>query len=103
MIAAMGQNGSKPAVKAMKVIQDAQMSMEKLPEFTGNVKAIRTDILIDKEAEDLYPEWKERKDEWEKVGSDQKYHYLGSAIWFNRIGKKCGETLLELSAPYTTP
>ena len=97
VIAVMGQNGSRPAVKAMKVIQDAQLSMQNLPEFKGNVKAIRTDVLIDKAAEELYPKWKENVEEWEKTGSDRGYHYLGSAIWFNRIGNKCAEAMLEIS------
>ncbi len=41
---------SQPTVAAknvVKVIQDGQLSMEKLPEFSGNVKAFRTDILIE--------------------------------------------------------
>ena len=32
-------------------IQEAQLSMETLPEFKGNVKAVRTDVLVDKAAE----------------------------------------------------
>jgi alpha-galactosidase len=92
VIGVMGQNGSKEAKGAMKVIQDAQTAMEKLPK----VKAVRTDVLIDKAAEALYPTWRENIPEWEKVGSDHGYHYLGSAIWFNRIGKGFAEALLEL-------
>jgi len=92
VIGMMGQNGSKEAKGAMKVIQDAQMAMEKLPK----VKAVRTDVLIDKAAEALYPTWRENISEWEKVGSDHGYHYLGSAIWLNRIGKSFAEALLEL-------
>lgn len=34
--------------------------------------------------------------ELEKTGSDRAYHYLGSAIWFNRMGKEFAEALLEL-------
>ena len=30
------------------------------------------------------------------IGGDHAYHYLGSAIWFNRIGKAMGEAMLEL-------
>ena len=57
VIAAMGQNGSQPAKGAMLTIQKAQMAMNDVPEFQGNVKAFRTDVLIDKAAEDLYPQW----------------------------------------------
>jgi len=96
VIGVMGQNGSTPAKGPMKVIQDAQISMEKIPEFKGNVKAVRTDILVDKAAETLYPEWKDRFEEWKKTGSDRGYHYYGSAIWFGRIGKAFAAASIEL-------
>jgi len=92
----MGQNMSKEPKGAMKVIQDAQMAMEKVPEFSGNVKAVRTDVLVDKAAEELYPTWRENKEQWEKTGSDHGYHYLGSAIWHLRMGHAFAEAMLEL-------
>ncbi|MBP87490.1 MAG: sialate O-acetylesterase [Planctomycetaceae bacterium] len=96
VIGALGQNGSKPAQKGMLIVQNAQLAMNDVPEFKGNVKTIRTDVLADKEAERLFPGWKDHFEEWKKVGSDRPYHYLGSAIWFNRIGKGFGEAMLEL-------
>ena len=96
VIAAMGQNGSKPAAGPMLVIQNAQLAMNDVPEFKGNVKAFRTDVLVDKAAEELFPKWRENQDEWKKVGGDFGYHYLGSALWFNRIGKGMGDAMLEL-------
>ena len=96
VIAAMGQNGSKPAKGAMAAVKAAQFAMNDVPEFKGNVKTIATDVLIDKAAEELYPHWRKRFEEWEKTGSDFGYHYMGSAIWFNRIGKSMGQTMLEL-------
>jgi hypothetical protein len=96
VIAAMGQNGSKPATGAMLIIQNAQLAMNEVPEFKGNVAAIRTDILVDKAAEELYPTWKENFEQWKITGGDRAYHYLGSAIWFNRIGKAMGEAMKTL-------
>ncbi len=96
VIAAMGQNGSTPAKGAMLTVQQAQMSMNDVPEYRGNVKAIRTDVLVDVAAEKLFPTWKQNVDEWNKTGGDFPYHYLGSAIWFNRIGKAMGEAMVEL-------
>jgi alpha-galactosidase len=96
VIAAMGQNGSKPAGGAMLVVREAQMSMNDVPEFKGNVKAFRTDVLVDKAAEELYATWSKNLEQWKKTGGDHGYHYLGSAIWFNRIGKAMGETMIEL-------
>lgn len=96
VIGLMGQNGSKPAKGAMKVIQDAQWAMNDVPEFRGNVRAVRTDVLIDKAAEELFPTWQENRDEWGLVGSDRPYHYLGSAIWFTRMGRAFAGAMLEL-------
>lgn len=96
VIAVMGQNQSKPPKGAMKVIQDAQLAMQDVPEFQGNVKAVATDVLVDKAAEALYPTWKDNFEQWEKTGSDRGYHYLGSAIWFTRIGHQCAQAMIEL-------
>jgi alpha-galactosidase len=96
VIAVMGQNGSTPAKGAMKTIQEAQLAMNDVPEFRGNVRAIRTDVLVDKAAEKLYPTWKENLELWKLTGSDRKYHYLGSAIWFTRIGRALGDAMVEL-------
>jgi len=94
VIGVMGQNGSKEAKGAMKVIREAQLSME---EKFPAVRAVRTDRLVDRAAEKRYPTWRDNIAEWEKVGSDHAYHYLGSAIWFNRIGEAFAEALLEMT------
>jgi alpha-galactosidase len=96
VIAAMGQNGSKPATGAMLTIQKAQLAMNDVPAYKGNVKTIRTDVLVDKAAEELYPTWQKNREQWDKVGGDHPYHYLGSPIWFNRIGKAMGDAMLEM-------
>lgn len=96
VIGVMGQNGSKEAKGAMLEIQKAQLGMEQMPGFQGNVKAVKTDELVDKSAEELYPKWRDNFEEWERRGSDFAYHYMGSAIWFNRIGKQMGVAMLEL-------
>ena len=96
VIGVMGQNGSKPAKGAMLAIQEAQLSMQEIEAFQGNVLAVRTDELADKAAEELFPTWRENFEAWQKVGGDRPYHYLGSAIWFTRIGHKMGDALLEI-------
>lgn len=96
VVAAMGQNGSKPATGPMLIVRNAQLAMNDVPEFKGNVKAFRTDVLVDTAAEALYPTWQKDRDAWERVGGDHGYHYLGSAIWFTRIGHAMGESMLEL-------
>jgi alpha-galactosidase len=96
VIAAMGQNGSKPATGAMLTVQRAQLAMNDVADFKGNVKTFRTDVLVDKAAEDLYPTWRQNFEQWKLVGGDFGYHYLGSAIWFTRIGHAMGEAMTEL-------
>jgi len=98
VVAAMGQNGGEPAKGAMKVIQDAQLAIADVDGFAGNVRAMRTDDLQDEAAAAVYPEWKERQEEWRRVGSDRPYHYLGSAIWMSRIGYRMADEMLELLA-----
>jgi alpha-galactosidase len=96
VIGALGQNGSTPADGAMLQIANSQLAMNDLPEFRDNVRAIRTDLLVDREAERLFPDWERHIDQWNEVGSDRPYHYLGSAIWFNRIGKAMADAMIDL-------
>lgn len=96
VIGAMGQNGSKEPAGNMLIVRNAQLAMNNVPAFEGNVKTILTDVLIDTAAEELYPTWRDNIEAWERVGSDHGYHYLGSAIWFNRIGEAFAHTMLEL-------
>ena len=96
VIGQMGQNGPDGASPKMQKIKDAQASMEAIPEFKGNVKVVKTDVFWDRKAAVLFKNWREHIDEWEKVGSDFGYHYLGSAITFSKIGRAFGEATLEL-------
>jgi hypothetical protein len=96
VIAAIGTNGSKEAKGGGLAVRTAQMAMNDVPEFKGNVKAFRTDLLVDKEAERLIAGWQNHFEQWKLVGSDRPYHYLGSAIWYTRIGHAMGESMLEL-------
>lgn len=96
VIGVMGQNGSEEARGAMLTIQEAQLAMAEVDAFRGNVAAVRTDELVDTVAEQLYPEWRDRFEEWQLVGSDHKYHYLGSAIWHVRMGRSFAEAMLGM-------
>jgi alpha-galactosidase len=100
VIVAMGQNGSTPAAGALLTIREAQMAMNDVPEFQGNVKAFRTDLLVDKDAESLWtskdPAIRSREAKEHKFAADDGYHYYGSPIWYMRIGRAAGEAMLEL-------
>ncbi|MCG8508079.1 MAG: sialate O-acetylesterase, partial [Rhodospirillales bacterium] len=94
VIAAIGTGGSKhPEDHA---VMNAQLAMNDVPEFKGNVVAFKTHPLVDKEAERVFPTWRDNFEAWQKVGSDRPYHYLGSAIWYTRIGKAAGEAMIEM-------
>jgi alpha-galactosidase len=100
VIVAMGQNGSTPAAGALLTIRDAQLSMNDVPEFQGNVKAFRSDLLVDQDAERLWtnkdPAVRERERKEHKFAADDGYHYYGSPIWHMRIGRAEGEAMLDL-------
>ena len=96
VIGVMGQNGKQTATGAMATIQQAQLAMAHVSEFKDNVRAVPTDALQDEAAAALYPEWKTRTEEWQRTGSDHAYHYLGSAIWFSRIGFALADACLDL-------
>jgi len=95
-IGIMGQNGFKPAKGNMAIVKAAQASMNDVPEFAGNVRAIPTDVYWDRRADTAFPTWRDNVDEWEKLGSDFPYHYLGSTITFTKIGRALGQVMKEL-------
>ena len=96
VIGLMGQNGFKEAQGNMAIVKAAQASMNDVADFKGNVKAIPTDIYWDKAANEAFPNWRKNSEQWQKLGSDFPYHYLGSTITFTRIGRAFGKTMIEL-------
>jgi len=96
VIAAIGTNGVNEAKGGGLAVRTAQMAMNDVPEFKGNVKSFRTDLLVDKAAAALYPKWKDNFELWKLTGSDRAYHYLGSAIWYNRIGQSFGKEMIKM-------
>jgi len=83
-----------PKCKALKA---AQAAAGEVPEFRGNVKVVKTDIFWDTEAEAVFKKgWRENLEEWNTVGSDYPYHYLGSHRTYGKIGKALAEAMIEL-------
>lgn len=96
LVGEMGVDGLNAAgnVKAFKA---AQAKGADAPEFKGNVALVKTDAFWDLEAEAVFKKgWRENIDEWNKVGSDYPYHYLGSAKTMMKIGRALGEAMVEL-------
>ncbi len=98
VVAQMGVDGLNPNDN-IKRFKAAQAAACELPEFQGNVALVKTDLYWDLEAEAVFKKgWRENIDEWNKVGSDYPFHYLGSPKTLCAIGKATAQAVLELRA-----
>jgi alpha-galactosidase len=96
VIGQMGVEGANPGA-GIKRFKEAQTAVVNVAEFKGNVALVKTDVFWDTDAEAVFKKgWRENLTEWNKVGSDYPYHYLGSAKTMLRIGRALGEATLEL-------
>ncbi|HTU22064.1 MAG TPA: sialate O-acetylesterase [Gemmataceae bacterium] len=96
VIGQMGVDGSKASTNVKK-FKDAQAAVLEVAAFKGNVALVKTDQFWDTEAEAVFKKgWRQHLDEWNKVGSDYPYHYLGSGKTMLAIGRAFGEAILEL-------
>jgi alpha-galactosidase len=97
VIGQIGYNGgSEPGTNEAK-FRAAQAAVAQLPEFRDNVKLVVTDPFWDREAHAVFKKgWRTHLDEWNKVGSDYAFRYLGSAKTNCQIGRAFGEAMLEL-------
>jgi alpha-galactosidase len=95
VIGQMGQDGLK-ATGTLVQIKAAQAAVAERPEFAGTVALVRTDVFWDAKAAALVNTWEQHKAEWDKVGSDYGYHYLGSALTYANIGMAFGQAMSAL-------
>jgi len=96
VVGQMGVDGENPNAN-IKRFKDAQAAAAALPEFQGNVALVKTDAFWDAEADAVFRKgWREHIAEWNKVGSDYPFHYLGSARTMLKIGQAFGEAALDL-------
>ena len=96
VIAQMGVDGTNADlnVRRFKAAQAAVMSVA---EFKGNVALVKTDVFWDLEADAVFKKgWRENLEEWNKVGSDYPYHYLGSPRTLCGIGRALGQAVIAL-------
>ena len=96
VIGQMGVDGMNPSA-AIKKFKDAQAAVMNEPSLKGNVALVKTDVFWDTDAEAVFKKgWRENIDEWNKVGSDYPYHYLGSPKTMLKMGRAFAEAALEL-------
>ena len=97
VIGQMGVHGDSDLGTNDSNFRASQAAVAQLPEFRGNVKLVATAPFWDTAAYAVYKKgWKAHLQEWDTVGSDLPYHYLGSAKTFCKIGKAFGEAMIEL-------
>jgi alpha-galactosidase len=96
VIGQMGVDGDHPS-ENVKRFKAAQAAVLDDPEFAGNVALVKTDAYWDTAAEAVFKKgWREHLDEWNKVGSDYPFHYLGSPKTMLGMGRGFAEAVLEL-------
>jgi hypothetical protein len=96
VVGQMGVGGQNPDA-GVKKFKKAQAKVMDVAEFKRNVALVKTDVFWDTDADAVFKKgWKENFAEWNKVGSDYPYHYLGSPRTMLRIGRAFGEAMLEL-------
>ena len=81
--------------------QIAQANTAKLPEFAGNVLFVPTAEYYDTAAHELFEKgyWKgtdEQKAQWQAVGNDRPYHYLGSGKTYYLKGRAFADAVLGM-------
>ncbi len=98
VIGQLGVGGTQEEPNEKKAaFKTAQAAAAERPEFQGNVAVVRTDAFWDMTADAVFRKgWRDHVQEWETVGSDYPFHYLGSGKTFCAIGRAFGEAVLEL-------
>ena len=98
VIGQMGVDGMNANPK-LETFKSAQAEPASLPEFQGNVAVVETDQYWDTAAEEVFKRgWKENIDQWNRVGSDYPYHYLGSGKTMLRIGNAFAAAMVQLQS-----
>jgi hypothetical protein len=92
---------STGGIPARGDFQIAQANAAKLDEFKGTVAFVPTAEYYDTVAHELYEKgyWKgtdEQKAQWQAVGNDRPYHYLGSGKTYYLKGVAFGEAILKM-------
>jgi alpha-galactosidase len=96
VIGQMGVDGDHPNDHEKK-FKAAEAAVLDDPAFKGNVALVKTDVFWDTQAEAVYKkDWRKHPDEWNTVGSNFPFHYLGSARTMLQIGHAFGEAVLKL-------
>ncbi len=76
-----------------------QRAAAKAPGFKGNVRAVESYTEYSHFSNEIFSKgWPKHYHEWDTVGSDRPYHYLGSGAFFVRLGDSFAKSMAELIA-----
>ena len=96
VVGEMGVDGVNATGGVLK-FKAAQAAVMKVPEFQGNVAVVKTDAFWDNEAAAIFKKgWRDNVAEWNKVGSDFPFHYLGSPKTMLGMGRAFGDAVITL-------
>jgi len=74
-----------------------QREAAKAPEFKGNVVSVESYKDYSNFSHEIFSKgWPKHYHEWDTVGSDRPYHYLGSGTFFVRLGDSFANAMAEL-------
>jgi hypothetical protein len=90
-------------VTAEKVAENpvsvGQREAAKAPEFKDNVAAVESYTEYSLFSNEVFKKgWPKHYHEWDTVGSDRPYHYLGSGAFFVRLGDSFAKSMANLIA-----
>ncbi len=98
VIGVLGTSMTKEKVDANQV-SIGQREAAKAAEFKGNVVAVESYTEYALDSFKVYSKgWPVHFHEWDTVGSDRPYHYLGSGTFFVRLGDSFASAMAELIA-----
>ncbi|MDA7493367.1 sialate O-acetylesterase [Akkermansiaceae bacterium] len=74
-----------------------QREAAKAPEFKGNVMSVESYKDYSNFSHEIFSKgWPKHYHEWDSVGSDRPYHYLGSGAFFVRLGDSFANAMADL-------
>jgi len=98
IIGVLGTNMTKEKVDENAVSQ-GQRAAAKHPEFKDNVLSVESYTEYSNYSYSVFKKgWPAHYHEWDTVGSDRPYHYLGSGGFFVRLGDSFANAMAQLIA-----
>ena len=96
VIGVLGTPRTKEKVDA-NAVSIAQRNATKNPEFRGNVLSVESYKDYSNYSHSIFEKgWPPHYHEWNTVGSDRPYHYLGSGAFFVRLGDSFANAMGKL-------